>query len=441
MRCQCIQQFGAQGHHLGLEVFFGFPAFKRDHEKPNDGQRAGRQHPGDIHAGREHGNRDDCPQADRSGFQQCRLGHGCFDGVGQFTRFLVAVVTLHDGLDAPADSIDQLTPVCLARTSALADQLVDVLRTTALQVTHDLVPFVQVFAHQPVDQALDLIFDLLRNVGQHALLELGPHHFPAYQLLDLGQAQGAVEEVQTALLQAVQDVLHFGQARRQFAVQFALVFSNDGFQRGRGHPVFFQRFGLDLEPHCRLLDQILSHPQRIVELELQAGAVVQRGVDERFQFVQTAARPQTGAFTRVRLGERTLGQFGGDRIQLRLIAEDCCGVFYDESADFLQSRLVLQDIQLVHHKDDLLAPGQDALQELSLAFGQRMIGGCDKQYQIAARNIFVGQPLVAADDGIRPGGVHDVQFFQQRQRIGIDGKAFVPHLLGRLLSPLDQGDA
>jgi hypothetical protein len=38
---------------------------------------------------------------------------------------------------------------------------------------------VQVFLHQPVDQALNLFFDLLGNVGQNLLFKLGPHLFDA----------------------------------------------------------------------------------------------------------------------------------------------------------------------------------------------------------------------------------------------------------------------
>jgi len=89
--------------------------------------------------------------------------------------------------------------------------VVQVQRPAALQVAHDLLPFVQVFLHQPVDQALDLIFDLLRDVGQDLLFELGPDLVAAHQVLDVGQAHSAVKEVEASLFETVQDVLDFGQ--------------------------------------------------------------------------------------------------------------------------------------------------------------------------------------------------------------------------------------
>ena len=76
----------------------------------------------------------------------------------------------------------------------------------------------------------------LRHIGQHLLLKLRPHPVAAHQLLDIGQAQGGVEEVETALLEAVQDVFDFGQARREFALQFLLVGADHRFQGGDGFP-------------------------------------------------------------------------------------------------------------------------------------------------------------------------------------------------------------
>ncbi len=43
------------------------------------------------------------------------------------------------------------------------------------------------------------------------------------------------------------------------------------------------------------------------------------------------------------------------------------------------------------------------------------------------------------DDGVGPGRIHDVQFFEQRQGIGVNGKALIHDLLGGPLAPLDQG--
>jgi hypothetical protein len=46
-----------------------------------------------------------------------------------------------------------------------------------------------------------------------------------------------------------------------------------------------------------------------------------------------------------------------------------------------------------------------------------------------------------ADDGIRTRCVNNVQFFQERQGVGIDRKLLVDYLFGGLFAPLDQGDA
>ena len=116
-------------------------------------------------------------------------------------------------------------------------------------------------------------------------------------------------------------------------------------------------------------------------------------------------------------------------------------MFQDEVADFLQGRVVFEDIHLVQHKDDFLAPGENAFEELALALGQGMIGGGDEQDQVTARDEFIGQPFVLADDGIRAGRINNVQFLQERQGIGEDGETFVHHLFGGLFAPLDQRDA
>ena len=233
----------------------------------------------------------------------------------------------------------------------------------------------------------------------------------------------------------MQDIFHFSQARRQFAAQFALVFGDDRFQGSGGHFIFIQGFGLGRQALPGLLDQAFGHAQRIVELEFQARGIVERGADVLLQVIETAERPQAGTFIGIRLGERALGQFGGNRKQPGLIAKDGGGVFQDEVLDFLQGSLIFEDVQLVHHQDDLLAPGQDALQELTLAFGQGMVGRGDEQHQVAARDELIGQPFVAADNGIRAGRIDNVQFLQERQGIGVDGEALVLHLLGGLLRP------
>ena len=119
-------------------------AFERDHEKTQDCERASRYNTSNIHAGREYRNRDDRSQTDSASFQQRGLSHGSFNAGGEFFGFLIAVVRFDNGGDAFTDGIDQFTTARLARTVAFADQMIEVLRPATLQVTHDLLPFVQV---------------------------------------------------------------------------------------------------------------------------------------------------------------------------------------------------------------------------------------------------------------------------------------------------------
>jgi len=113
----------------------------------------------------------------------------------------------------------------------------------------------------------------------------------------------------------------------KFSVQFALVLCDDGFQGGGGLFIFIQGFGLGCQGSSGLVAQMFGHPQRVVELELEPGGVVEGGADELLQVVQSAGAAQTGTLFGVRFGLGALSQFSGNRIQLRLIAKYLGGVF------------------------------------------------------------------------------------------------------------------
>ena len=81
--------------------------------------------------------------------------------------------------------------------------MLDIKRLPALNVSHHSLPLLQVFLHQPVDETLNLLFDLFRHVCQHLLLELGSDFVPAHQSQDIGEAQGVVEEIEAALFEPV----------------------------------------------------------------------------------------------------------------------------------------------------------------------------------------------------------------------------------------------
>ena len=148
----------------------------------------------------------------------------------------------------------------------------------------------QVFLHQPVDEALDLFFDLFWNIGKDLLLELSPDLVTAYQVVHVGEAQGGIEEIEAAPFKAVQNVLNFSEPGRKFTSQFTLVGCDDSFQRCGGYFIFLQGFRLGGDILPGLFDQALGYAQWIIELEFQACRVIQRGSDELLQVIEAAVR-------------------------------------------------------------------------------------------------------------------------------------------------------
>src|SRR6266508_2509789 len=116
-------------------------------------------------------------------------------------------------------------------------------------------------------------------------------------------------------------------------------------------------------------------------------------------------------------------------------------MFDDKGPHFLQGGFVLDDIGFVQREDNLLAPGENALEELSLALGERMISGSSEQHQVAARHEFIRQALMVADDRVGARRIDNIQFLQKRQRISVYGKILIYNLLGSFFSPLDKGHA
>jgi len=141
------------------------------------------------------------------------------------------------------------------------------------------------------------------------------------------------------------------------------------------------------------------------------------------------------------LQQRFLPQLGRNHKKLGFRAENAGCVLRDKRTHFLHRFLVFQDVGFVHHKHNFLAPREDFLQEEPLAFGQRSVRRRGEQDQVAARHILVRQNLMLADDGIRAGGIHDIQFLQHLKRVGEYREAFVHNLLARFLTPAHQRHA
>src|SRR3990170_630522 len=197
----------------------------------------------------------------------------------QFARFPIAIIRLHDALYALSHRIDQFAAAYFPRLDAFTDDMLHVECPAPLDIGHHSLPLLQIPLHQPFDQALDLDFDLLRHIGQHLFLELSSYPVTAYQSLDIGQAQGIIEEVEAALLQSVQDIFHLCQARAELALQIALVVADGGLQSRGSLLVLLQILRLDLVEPLRLRDQMIRHTERVAELELKPRRVIKRGSD------------------------------------------------------------------------------------------------------------------------------------------------------------------
>ncbi len=120
-------------------------------------------------------------------------------------------------------------------------------------------------------------------------------------------------------------------------------------------------------------------PRGLLNFNRSRVRVIQCGCNVLFQSIQSTGNPQALTLLRIRFGQGTLRQSGRNREELGRIPQHLRGMFEDKGAYFLQSSFILDDICLVQCKDDLLAPGEDALEELSLAFGEGMIGGGGEQ--------------------------------------------------------------
>ncbi len=190
-----------------------------------------------------------------------------------------------------------------------------------------------------------------------------------------------------------------------------------------------------------LRNQILCNTQRIVEFQLQAGCIIERGSDVSIQVVEAAGFAQSLALIRVRFWKRALCQPGWNREKLRRIAQDVCSMFENKGLYFAQGGIIFDDIRLVEDEDNFLAPGENPLEELAFAFRHGMIGWSGEQDQVTAGDIFICQAFVMADDSIGAGRIDNIELLEERQWIGVDRKVFVNRLLRNLLPPFDQGHA
>ena len=113
------------------------------------------------------------------------------------------------------------------------------------------------------------------------------------------------------------------------------------------------------------------------------------------------------------------------------------GVAAHEFDHFLLLRFGGQQLDLVDHDHDLLAPVADLLEEGAFRFAERPVGAGDEEDEVAAGHEMLGQLLVLADDGIGAGRIDQVDLLQPG-----DGQAAHGHALvsARLLRGIDVAD-
>jgi hypothetical protein len=89
----------------------------------------------------------------------------------------------------------------------------------------------------------------------------------------------------------------------------------------------------------------------------------------------------------------------------------------DKLLHFLQGLGSAQQIDLVEHNHDLLAPGAHPFKEGALAFGEGPINRGNEEYEVAARDKFFGDLLVFAQHGIDARRIHNCDIPQKVCRV------------------------
>ena len=103
----------------------------------------------------------------------------------------------------------------------------------------------------------------------------------------------------------------------------------------------------------------------------------------------------------------------------------------DERQHLIEIFGALEDIHLVHDDDDLLAPFADGRDERALRFGERPIRRRDEEDDVRARHELRREPLVLAQDRVRPGRVDDVDVFEEADGRGHEAHAVARGFVGR----------
>src|SRR5690606_21240919 len=88
------------------------------------------------------------------------------------------------------------------------------------------------------------------------------------------------------------------------------------------------------------------------------------------------------------------------------------GVLSDEGFHLVDLLGATENVDLVHDQHDLLAPGADLLEKLTLAFSEGPIGRGHEKDEIGAGNEVSGELFMTPNDGVGPRRIDDVQLPQ-----------------------------
>src|SRR5206468_927733 len=117
------------------------------------------------------------------------------------------------------------------------------------------------------------------------------------------------------------------------------------------------------------------------QFQPEPSLVIEGLADVLFEPLESARRPQRRL---AMLG--ALRQARADREQVRGDAQQPAAGISNEGDDLVEIRASVENVYLVQHDDDLLAPALNDLKETALGFGERSIGRGHKQNEIRTRN-------------------------------------------------------
>jgi len=129
-----------------------------------------------------------------------------------------------------------------------------------------LVPDVQVFVDQPVDQVAHFAVNLFRHIRLDLCLEFGFDLVWFGKVENAGQFHGVVQVVLPAIFKTVEDILHFSQAGRQLGCQLATIGFQHAFEVCRKGDIFADLVCLSVVAGFRFCHQVSADSQRITQL-------------------------------------------------------------------------------------------------------------------------------------------------------------------------------